>query len=214
MRSYVFCPVDYLTFILPPLLFIERQHMKITLRKASALQNSINDAIKQIDAKTEITLTEFHDPEAEIARAAAELGANIARRNGLNSALYDIRDCVSAANHTAGVNAKLTQVAAVEKQIQFYSMLATKSERESADVLAGKLRKMAEDKSERRMYGYGDTVNTSVLTKEALASYKARVAELKRDKQKLQDAVLEANVRTEIALSDRTVKTLQDEGLV
>jgi hypothetical protein len=57
-------------------------------------------------------------------------------------------------------------------------------------------------------------VNTSVLTKEALAAYKARVAELKRDKQKLQDAVLEANVRTEIALSEPTVKTLQAEGLV
>ena len=188
--------------------------MNITLRKASALQNSINDALKQIDAKTEITLTEFHNPEAEIARAVTELKINVARRNELTCALYVIRDTVAAANHTSGVNAKLTQVAALEKQIQFYSGLAMKSERESADVLAGKLRKMSEDKSERRIYGYGDTVNTSVLTKEDLASFKTRVAELKKDKQKLQDAILEANVRNEIALNESTVKTLQAEGLV
>ena len=43
---------------------------------------------------------------------------------------------------------------------------------------------------------------------------KTRVAELKKDKQKLQDAILEANVRNEIALDETTVKTLQAEGLV
>ena len=87
--------------------------MNITLRKASALQNSINDALKQIDAKTEITLTEFHNPEAEIARAVAELKINVARRNELTCALYVIRDTLATANHTSGVNAKLTQVAEI-----------------------------------------------------------------------------------------------------
>ena len=188
--------------------------MNITLRKASALQNAINDALKHIDIKTEITLTEFHNPEQEIARATHELESNIARRDGLSSALYDIRDSVAVANHTAGVNAKLTQVAAVEKQIQFYSGLASKAEREYSDILAGKLRKMAEDKTERRIYGYNDTVSTSVLTKDAIDAYKVRVAELKRNKQKLQDEVLEANVRTEIQLAEQTVKTLQTEGLL
>jgi hypothetical protein len=40
------------------------------------------------------------------------------------------------------------------------------------------------------------------------------VSDLKKDKQKLQDQVLEANVRNEIVLSEATVKVLQAEGLV
>ena len=35
--------------------------MKITLRKAAVLQNVINDALKQIDIKSEVALTEFHN---------------------------------------------------------------------------------------------------------------------------------------------------------
>lgn len=188
--------------------------MKITLRKASALQNAINDVLKHIDTKTEIALTEFHDPEIEITRAQIDVKTNILRRDRLNQALYNIRQAVSEANHSAGVNRNLTAVAEVEKQIQFYTGLASKAERESAEVLAGKLRKMADDKSERRIYGYNDTVNTSVFTKEDLATFKKTVIDLKKSKQQIQDTILESNVRTEIQLSDEATKTLQAEGLV
>lgn len=188
--------------------------MKITLRKAAVLQNAINDALKQIDLKSEIALTEFHQPEAEIARAATEAKANIQRRWALNSALYSIRHRVAQANHESGVNGNLTAVAEVEKQIQFYTGLASKEVRESADVLAGKLRKIGEQEGKSRIYGYGDTVNTSVFTAEDIADFKKTVSDLKKTKQQLQDTILEANVRTEITLSDETVATLQTEGLL
>ena len=187
--------------------------MKITLRKANTLQNSINDALKQIDIKSEVALTEFHQPEAEIARVAAEVQANIRRRNSLNSALYSIRQSVAQANHSAGVNSNLTAVAELEKQIQFYTGLAGKEVRQSADVLAGKLRKIAESKSER-LYGYNDTVNTSVFTAEDIAGFKKTVSDLKKSKQQLQDTILELNVRTEVALSNETVLALNAEGLI
>lgn len=187
--------------------------MKITLRKAAVLQNAINDVLKQIDIKSEIALTEFHRPEDEIALAAAEARANIQRRGALNRALYGIRHRVALANHDAGINSYLTEVAELEKQIQFYTGLAGKEVRQSADVLAGKLRKIAESKSER-IYGYGDTVNTSVFTAEDIAGFKKTVSDFKKDKQQLQDSILELNVRTEIELSDETVNVLRAEGLV
>lgn len=188
--------------------------MKITLRKANSLQNSISDAIKQIDIKTEVALTEFHKPEDEIARVLAAAKANIQRRDALNSALYSIRQLVNSANASAGVNQNLTVVAELEKQIQFYTGLAGKEVRESSDVLAGKLRKMSETEAKSRIYGYGDTVNTSVFTAEDIAGFKKVVSDLKKAKQQIQDAILELNVRTEIVLSDETVKALQTEGLV
>lgn len=188
--------------------------MKITLRKAAVLQNAINDALKQIDIKSEIALTEFHKPEDEISRAAAEAKTNIARREKLNHALFDIRQRVAVANNTAGVNKYLTDVAELEKQIQFYTGLASKEVRESADVLAGKLRKMSEVEAKSRIYGYGDTVNTSVFTAEDIAGFKKTVGDLKKSKQQLQDMLLEINVRTDIELSNDTVLVLHSEGLI
>lgn len=187
--------------------------MKITLRKANTLQNSINEVLKQINIKSEIALTEFHQPEAEIARAVSEVKTNIARREKLNHSLFDIRQRVAIANHDAGVNGNLTTVAELEKQIQFYTGLAGKEVRQSAEVLAGKLRKIAESKVER-LYSFHDTVDTSVFTAEDIADFKKTTSDLKKAKQQLQDLILELNVRTEIQLSDETVATLQAEGLL
>lgn len=188
--------------------------MKITLRKASVLQNAINDALKQIDIKSEISLTEFHKPEDEIARAMAAVQTGIQRRERLTHALYDIRRRVALANHDSGVNGNLTAVAELEKQIQFYTGLAGKEVRESADVLAGKLRKIGEQEGKSRIYGYADTVSTSVFTAQDIAGFKKTVSDLKKSKQQLQDTILESNVRTEITLSDESVVALQAEGLL
>jgi hypothetical protein len=188
--------------------------MNVTLRKASVLQNAINEAIRGIDIKSEIALNEFQIPEAELLKAVTEARANIARRDALNKALYAIRHAVARANHESGVNDKLTAVAETEKQIQFYTGLASKEVRQNFDVLAGKLRKIADSKSERTIYGYNDTVSTSVFTAEDIAGFKKTVSELKKRKQKIQDQVLEFNVRNEIVLDTATVSTLQVEGLV
>ena len=40
--------------------------MNITLRKANTLQNAINDAVKNIDVTTEISINEFQDAEQEV----------------------------------------------------------------------------------------------------------------------------------------------------
>lgn len=188
--------------------------MKITLRKAAVLQNAINDALKQIDIKSEVALTEFHQPEAEIARAVAEARTNIQRRNSLNSALYAIRQGVSQANYESGVNSNLTAVAELEKQIQFYTGLAGKAVRESADVLAGKLGKMRDQEVKTRIYGYNETVTSGVFTAEDIAEFKKTVSDLKKSKQQLQDTILELNVRTEVALNSETVAALQAEGIL
>jgi hypothetical protein len=188
--------------------------MKITLRKAAVLQSAINDALKQIDIKSEVALTEFHKPEDEIVRAVSAVQAGIQRRERLSQALYNIRYRVGLANHESGVNQNLTDVASLEKRIQFYSGLASKEVRESADVLAGKLRKISEQEAKSRIYGYGDTVSTSVFAAEDIAGFKKTVSDLKKAKQQLQDTILELNVRTEITLSDEAVTMLQAEGLL
>ena len=189
--------------------------MKITLRKANALQNSINEALRHIDVKTKVSLNEFQDAEGVLAVSASEAKKNLERKVALTNALFDIRAGVGAVNAVSGIDFKLTEIAHIEKQIQLYSAYVGVESREAQSVIAGKLEKIRNGKDERRsIYGYGDTVDSSVFTSEDIAGFKAVVANLKKQKQALQDAVLEANVRNETTLKPGTVETLTAENLL
>lgn len=189
--------------------------MNISLRKASALQNSINDAIKGIDLKGQVTLTEFHAPIMEIDKATTAFKTNLNRRDSLVKALYDIRKQVSAVNSRAGVDEKLTEIACLEKQIQNYTELSGFAVREQELVVLGKLDKIKNRKDEgRSIYGFETTVGTSVFTEEDIKGFKVFVNLAKKAKQRLQDEVLELNVRTDISLSVDTVQTLKSEELL
>ena len=190
--------------------------MKITLRKANALQIAIGEAVKNISVETDVKINEFQVGEAEIARVASEFRENLARRTQLVNAMYAIRKAVSTANAGAGVDVKLADVAMLEKQVQFYNGLAGKKVREDAVVVEGQLNKLRESKddSRRSIYGYASTVDTSVLTAEDIRSFRTAAATAKKSKQKLQDELLEINVRTEITLAQDTVQFLTAEGLL
>lgn len=188
--------------------------MKISLRKANALQNSINDALKHIDVKIKVSLNEFQDPEGVLAVSAADAKKNIDRKIALTNSLYYIRGAVGAVNANSGVNHQLTEIARIEKQIQLYSAYVGVEAREAAAVIAGKLEKLRNVEAKSRIYGYGDTVDSSVFTAEDIAGFKSVVATLKKQKQTLQDAVLEANVRNEVELGQFTVETLTAENLL
>jgi hypothetical protein len=191
--------------------------MNISLRKANALQNSINDTVKGLQFETTVKINEFQEAEQEIVKAASALCENLTRRDALVDTLYEIRKSVSGANTQVGIDSRLADVAHLEKQIQFYNGLAGNKVRESEKVVAGRLDKIRNDKSEssrRSIYGYSDTVDTSVLLKEDLDAFRKTVAKAKKAKQKLQDEILELNVQTVIQLSDKAVTMLQAEGLI
>lgn len=190
--------------------------MKITLRKANALQLAIGESVKNISMETDIKINEFQHGESEIARVATEFEANVARREQLISAMYAVRKAVSTANAGAGVDARLADVARLEKQVQFYNSLAGKKVRESAAVVEGQLGKLREskDESRRSIYGYASTVDTSVLTAEHIRSFRGLASDAKKAKQKLQDELLEINVRTEIEIAPDAVKFLTAEGIL
>jgi uncharacterized protein YdcH (DUF465 family) len=192
--------------------------MNITLRKANAVQNSINDTIKGIKVDFTVELNEFQDVEAAITKANSELVANDGRRQKLTMALYNIRALVGTANAASGINTALAKAAFIDKRIGQLEELAKATEITSLEVIKGKLEKIKNDKGEnsRRssIYGYSDTVSTSVLSREQIAQAKAEVLNLKKQKQQLNDEVLELNIKTEIPLSDDVVAALQAEGLV
>ena len=189
--------------------------MKITLRKANAIQNSINEVVRGIAIDSTIRVNEFQDPEAEIAKTAAKVKTDVNRRVALNNALYEIRKAVGVVN-AQNVSERLAEVARIEKEIQFFNSLTENKARETAEVIRGKLDKIRNRKDDSRasIYGRDEEVATSVFTEDDIKSFKAAVAENKKAKQKIQDEILELNVKSEITLSETTVQTLKGENLI
>jgi hypothetical protein len=200
-------------------LFIAKDtQMKITLRKASALQTAIQEAVKNIEVTVKVELNEFERPDVALATANMKLIAADQRRVALTKALYVVRAQVGTANAECGINERLAKAAYVDKRIgQLTVLIGAEALQDNMAVIEGKLEKLKAPEtanSRRSIYGYSDTVGTGVLSQAQVDAFKAEQLALKKDKQKLNDEVLELNVRTEIALSDETVAVLTSEGLV
>ena len=189
--------------------------MNISLRKANAIQNGINDAIKSIKIETTIEINEFQDPQVEIQQANTLLIANDGRRQSLLLALYNIRGLVGTANSSCGIDLALAKAAFIDKRIAQLTDLATLSPVSDLPVIIGKLGKIRNRKEESRsIYGRDDTVSTSIVGKDQIDQAKSEIKNLKKQKQKLNDEILELNIKTEIPLSEDVVATLQAEGLI
>jgi hypothetical protein len=188
--------------------------MKITLRKANALQNAIQDHIKTIEVNTSVALNEFQAPQAELSIARNTLIANDQRRADLTMALYAIRGQVGNANAQAGVSDQLARAAYVDKRLGQLKGLVDSTAVEAEAVLDGKLQKLRDTEAKSRLYGYGDTVNTGVLTQVQIDNFKVDMSALKKEKQSINDKVLELNIRTEIELIADVVAILQREQLI
>jgi hypothetical protein len=191
--------------------------MNITLRKANAVQNSINDTVKSIKIDLTVEINEFQTVEDTLSKVNNELIANDGRRQKLTMALYNIRGLVGTANAASGINTALAKAAFIDKRIGQLEELAKATEITSLEVIKGKLEKIKNDKGEtsrRSIYGYTDTVSTGILSREQIAQAKTEILNLKKQKQKLNDEILELNIKTEIPLSDDVVASLQAEGLI
>jgi hypothetical protein len=190
--------------------------MNITLRKANAVQNSINETIRNIKIETAIEINEFQNVEEELQRANNTLMTNDGRRQKLLLAMYNIRGLVATANASSGIDLALTKAAFIDKRIAQLEELAKLSSITALDVIKGKLDKIKNRKEDSRasIYGVSDTVSTSVVAQEQIEQAKTEVKNLKKQKQKINDEVLEMNIKTEIPLPEDVVATLTTEGLI
>ena len=192
--------------------------MKVTLRKASALQTSIQDAIKAVEVTVKVDLNEFEDTAEVLAKANANTINNDIRRASLTACLYDIRSLVGSANVMCGINDRLAKAAYIDKRLgQLATLVQADALQDSMVVINGKVEKLKSEKGEnsrRSIYGYSDTVSTGVLTQEQISGFKAQVLDLKKSKQTLNDEILELNVRTEIELPTEVELVLNQEGLI
>lgn len=186
--------------------------MKISLRKANALQAAINDAISALDLSTDVRINEFENPSEKIGNAVVRLEQNLSRRSELLDALYEVRNLVAAANNISGINTLLGDAARLDKDLSFNSRLAKLEPALSIDVIGGKIAKIKTRTDD--YYGREDMVMTTVLDSAKLDAFKAKAALLKKEKVAIQDKLLELNVRTEIQIGANTVAILEKENIL
>lgn len=188
--------------------------MKISLRKVNALQLSINQVINKITFSSEVAISEFEDYQAVIAARRADLTKNMERRDALVDVLYGIRIQVGEANHKSGVDTVLAMIAQIDKKLQVLELLVTQRPKMDDTIISGKLNKIRSRSSDSEYYGHENAVVTNSLSQEELDVFKTTSAKLKKQKQTLQDQLLELNVRTEIDLDANAVAVLEAEQLL
>lgn len=187
--------------------------MKLTLRKANAVQAAINEAVKALDLNTRVELNEFEEVPDQIQSSRDRFWENNTKRDQLLDCLYEIRQLVAQANAASGINDMLAQIAHFEKQISYKNSLVNKGAQTALIVLNGQLQKNANAKDEGFGYRTID-VNTSILTEEEVTALRKELADARKQKQKLQDTLLELNVRTEIELSKTAADLLSKFDIV
>ena len=189
---------------------------KVSLRKAKALQNSLQEAITEngYAINTAIEISEFEDHLQKEATLKSKFNAAMSRRGSLLDAVYEIRAMVGAANSSTTIDEMLGELAKLEKDITLYQVLSTTTPKLDSDVVKGMLNKIRNREEGSSHHRYSDVVQTSIFGAGEITKIKWRLAKLKKLKQDVQDNLLELNVRTEITLSSSTSETLKAESIL
>jgi uncharacterized protein YdcH (DUF465 family) len=195
-------------------------NMEITLRKANALQSEIRKAISSSGVTDTVAVNEYtSDIAGGVEKAKADYAGDIMRKVALNHALFNIRKSVAQANATAGISDILADVQTIDAVMAVYSGVATKAVAKTIDEITARVEKMkaapADTSARSALYGdHYNKVDTSVVDQSTIDMAKAKVKELKRQKQTLQDKLLTLNVNTSITISDVDTNVLKIEGII
>lgn len=194
--------------------------MQVNLRKANAIQSEIRKAITNVKADVNVSVTEFTTSiVGALEDASTKFLAGVKRKEQLNAALFDIRAAVGQANATVGISNVLAEVECIDGKMAILGLIANATVAKGFDEIHSRVEKMKNAPSDQtaRAMIYGDrysTVETSVVNQASIDQAKDAIKQLKRQKQDLQDKLLNLNVGTTITLSTETVQLLKEEGIL
>ena len=192
--------------------------MQINLRKAAAIQAEIRKAITSVKVEQTVSVTEFTaDVEGVLSKGELEFNRALERKEDLNKALFRIRAAVGRANVESGINDILADIQLLDAQIAIENTIASAQVRKDVTEINARIVKMKQAPNNDRLALYGERYNSiesGVASEAAVNAAKQVLKGLKRDRQGLNDKLLQLNVNTLIELSDPTKMTLQEEGLI
>lgn len=189
--------------------------MKLTLRKANALQLLINESIASTSISTQVSVGKYDDPLAAVSAAGGIFLAAFGKVESLLSVLYSIRQKVSDASHSVGVSKILSEIAHIDKLSGVLKPLASMSSFAPTEEV---LREAHADlKKDQPPTSYGqrrDAFTTGAVPQGWIPGFVKQVSDLRKRKQSLSDKLLELNIRHEIELSGSEEETLKKYDLI
>ena len=189
--------------------------MKISLRKAHALQSEIESVISDLFMNSDATIDQLSGDIADsLNKARTEFLEKFNERNRLTTIRYIIRTLVSDASNAVRINEYLSKVAATDRLIQYYHLLSLSKPNDfTVEKLTEELAYVVEKSKTSTSYIPTD-IRVNVFDKQKIDEFKIQLSELKKEKREYQDTLLELNISTQIELSNQIVDVLKKHHLL
>lgn len=190
--------------------------MKINLRKASVVQQTIQDEIKRLGTESvtlKVSLFET-DIQARLDEQLAKVRENHAHAGRLMNANRLLRSNVARKNAEVGITDYLAEeamLASVESRLKGYTEAGV---RQNLEALASEIESRKTTGGERAsIYGREYTIDVNVVPAEAIAEAKKELETIRRRRRKIKDEMVSINVRTEFEVPEQVALVLTELGL-
>lgn len=180
--------------------------MKISLRKANAVQHAIIDKVRSISLGSTISLGEFDDIST-LEASVKTLAENRLFVDNLWDIYYTIRADVDDVNHKIGVNVKLNKLARLEKSISMISDMVASGVMDDKEKITLRVAKLSDSDTVNRYHGPTSVV-TSLFTREDINLLEKDLGDLKRQRAQLNDELLELNITNHVQIPEHMQEIL------
>ena len=189
--------------------------MRVSLRKANALQEQLNEAIKnRPSADHEVNVVDYEMWKSEIENAQTKWYKEVESKLKMVEARFSIRKSIANHNTLCGVTDLLTDLNHVESKITTIQRWILQRDVRSKDEVLEKQRNRKVARAENADYDGYISMDVSVISKGDHDHWAEKVQELRRTKARINDELLSLNIKTEIDLTSEVVKTLKQENLI
>jgi hypothetical protein len=190
--------------------------MKVSLRKANAIQKEIENALKRISL-TSTTEVSVHvtDAIADVDAARTDVLANLEKAERLESIRYSIREAIGTTNAQTGINGLLTEKSKLVSGNTRRLKLVDKAKAfEGLDHLTRSL-ESERAKMNRDGYYHGkEAITANVLQKTDIEALEAHNLYATRRVREIDDTLLSLNVRSEIEIENEDAEFLRSLGII
>ena len=191
--------------------------MKISLRKANTIQELVGEALKQpLESPANLDVLAIDEWKDELIFARKTFLSEMATRAQLVSARYEVRKRISEENAKQGVTTLLATLAETDTMINLMKRnVVDQTVSDKYDVVEKKRERKITLLDKEGMHVYrSDTFDVSIIDAETIKTYKEKVKVLKRKRQRINDELLEKNMRSEIELPSWAVDLVREHGLI
>ena len=190
--------------------------MKINLRKASVVQQTITDEIKRLGTEaTTVKLSLYEaDIEGTLNAQLAKVRENHAHAGRLLNANRFLRAVVAKKNAEVGITDYLAEEAMLTSAEARLKALSEAEIRPNIDSLKAEIEGRKANTGDRvSIYGREYNVDVNVVPQESVTEAKKELEKIRKRRRKIKDEMVSINVRTEIEVPEQVALVLAELGL-